>query len=356
MTLPSPKQAPIYDIYKTYQENVEQGPFLPELIPQREDSFQSMNFLGFEVRSPIGVAAGPLLNSKWILLASQLGFDIVTYKTIRSQGHPGHPLPNMIFVKREQESLARKLKTLPTEISDITMTNSFGMPSRSPEFLMQDIEKANQSLSKGQVMIVSVVGSLHKDKSFQQDFVDAALLAKDAGAKIIEANFSCPNVEKSGGSLYKDPDTVFTFASAIKKAISPLPLVLKIGKFDHLDQMKKVFIAAAKAKVDAICGLNSVSMKVIDDQGLAPLGKTRPTSGVCGSAIRDDALEFIASSVRINQTEKLGLTLMGVGGIMISDHFDQFLNQGADIAMSATAMMWDPYLALRYHQKKEIFV
>ena len=37
---------------------------------------------------------------------------------------------------------------------------------------------------------------------------------------------------------------------------------------------------------------------------------------------------------------------------MVEDQFDQFLKAGASVAMSATGMMWDPFLALRYHNNK----
>jgi dihydroorotate dehydrogenase (NAD+) catalytic subunit len=50
-------------------------------------------------------------------------------------------------------------------------------------------------------------------------------------------------------------------------------------------------------------------------------------------------------------TEKLPLTLVGCGGIMKAEQFDEFLAAGVDVAMSATGMMWDPLLALRYHNK-----
>jgi dihydroorotate dehydrogenase len=89
----------------------------------------------------------------------------------------------------------------------MAITNSFGMPSMSLEYLKEDIPRANSQLQEGQVMIVSVVGtpSHTNDKSldytnFVKDFTEVALFAKNCGASIVEANFSCPNVI-SGKSL-----------------------------------------------------------------------------------------------------------------------------------------------------------
>jgi hypothetical protein len=43
-------------------------------------------------------------------------------------------------------------------MKDMAVTNSFGMPSRTPQYLKEDIPKAQASLKDGQMMIVSVVG------------------------------------------------------------------------------------------------------------------------------------------------------------------------------------------------------
>jgi len=50
--------------------------------------------------------------------------------------------------------------------------------------------------------------------------------------------------------------------------------------------------------------------------------------------------------------EKLDLTILATGGITKAEHFDLFFNAGADIALSATGAMWNPYLANEYHQQQ----
>ena len=348
----SPQIPPLYDISKSYAANAESGPFFEGEIPNRPETSPDkfLDFLGFSVRSPLGVPAGPLLNSRWVELAGKLGFDLPVYKTIRSFAHPGHALPNMIFVEPESSKKAFSKETAPKDLGHLSVTNSFGMPSKSPDFLLQDIEKAQNSLQKGQLLIVSVVGTPNQGVSFAEDFVRAALIAKEAGAKVIEANFSCPNVGHAEGCLYLSAETVKTFASLLVKAIHPIPLILKVGLFENDEQMKSTFLAAAMAGVRAICGINSVSMQVLDHQGHPALGSNRPLSGVCGAAILQPALKFIRQAAEINRKQKLDLTLMGCGGVVQPGHFDEFLTAGAQIAMSATGMMWDPYLAMRWHE------
>ena len=348
-----PKKPPIYDIHKTYLENVAQGPFFKGQIPKRQfpPKEKWIDFLGYSVASRIGVPAGPLLTSRWVDLAAKLWFDLPIYKTIRSSEHPSHPLPNMVYVDtKDMTSTQAQLAHTPSpRLEELAVTNSFGMPSKSPEFLLEDIPRANACLQEGQVMIVSIVGSNRSHCTFLEDFVEAARLAKNAGAKIIEANFSCPNVGKSEGCLYMSPSAVAEIGSALVKAIAPIPSIIKVGTFGSEEQLREVLLAAARAGIRAISGINTVSMTVVDALGNPALGPTRLTSGICGGPIRETALNFVENAARINKEEKLGLTLIGVGGITIPEHFDQFFNAGANIAMSATGMMWDPYLAARYH-------
>lgn len=355
-----PKEPPIYDIHKTYLANADQGPFFKGPFPTRRfpPKEKWIDFLGYSVASRIGVPAGPLLTSNWIALAGKLGFDIPTYKTIRSSEHPAHPLPNMVFVNTHgmlTQEIAQQSATLVTtpspDLEELAVTNSFGMPSKSPHFLLEDIPRANASLREGQIMVVSVVGTVREHCTFLEDFIKAALLAKEAGAKVIEANFSCPNVDKSQGCLYMSPSTVADLGRALVKAIAPIPLIIKVGTFTTEPQMRDVFQAAAQAGIRAISGINTVSMAVVDAQGHPALGPKRLTSGICGGPIRQIALNFIEHAAQINARDKLDLTLIGVGGITLPEHFDQFLKAGAHIAMSATGMMWDPYLAMRYHQR-----
>lgn len=198
-------------------------------------------------------------------------------------------------------------------------------------------------------MIVSVVGTPATggcpDKTaeythFVKDFVETAEFAKKCGAKLIEANFSCPNVAH-GGKIYQDEQTVRDIASGIIQAIGDIPLIIKVGTYEDVDQMRKIFKTAANAKVRAINGINTVSMNVVKQSTNEPaLGASRLSSGVCGGPIRKIALDYLAKAKQIVEEEKLNITLIGCGGITQQEHFDEFLKGGAKVAMTATGMMW----------------
>ena len=65
---------PFYDPKKSYEENFKDGPFgafaqgsgNPKGVVERGESSLSFDFLGFKVNSPFGIAAGPLINGKFV--------------------------------------------------------------------------------------------------------------------------------------------------------------------------------------------------------------------------------------------------------------------------------------------------
>ena len=122
-------------------------------------------------------------------------------------------------------------------------------------------------------------------------------------------------MDKKEGILYLSPETVAEYGAALVKAIHPIPLIIKVGLFPSTKLMRAVMCAAAQAGVQAFAGINTVSMHVQDKKGKPALGEQRLTSGICGGPIRNVALHFIQHAHEINRKEKLGLTLIGCGGI-----------------------------------------
>ena len=335
----------LYDPHKTYLENLEQGPFFNEKIPVRPP-FKWKEFLGYKIASPIGVPAGPLLNAKWVGVAADLGYDILTYKTIRSYEHQSHPLPNITFVDAPEQldplhlpDHVKRLSHTPSNGERMAITNSFGNPSKPPSYLKRDIPLALEKLHPGQLLIVSIFGTT------VEEYLDCARLAKECKAPVIEVNFSCPNVSKDEGSLFSNPDAVFDLSKKIVSVLGDTPLIIKLGVIPDSTQLQKVLTAAAKAGVRAVCGINTISMKVSP-----PLDSKRETCGICGSPILNAALDFTRKARLIIDKEKLGLELMTTGGATRPEHFQQMLDSGASVAMTATGMMWDPYLASKFHQ------
>lgn len=346
---------PLYDISKSFEYHCAHGFNVPTISAQRRFPPKNtwINFLGYPVASRIGIPACAIMISKGISALSKLGFDIFTYKTIRIAAHPCHASPNIAYVHAgmlTHQNIGGKIsaaKQPSTHISDIAITNSYGNGCADPAWTSADIAATRAALQPGQILIVSVFGNS------TQEFVAAAQLAQHAGAHIIEANISCPNMISDHQPLCYDPEQVYATVHALVASVS-IPVIIKVGFFSDVHLLRRVLIAAARAGAAGVCGINSVPMQVVNHDGNPVFGQLRKISGVSGAPIRNLALEFVVQARKIIDEENLKLVILATGGITQPHHFDLFLNAGATIALCATGAMWNPFLAMEYHQQQNI--
>ncbi len=336
-----------YDIHQTLENNCKAPPTIEYKTSTRFKTPQEQwpIFLGYKIASPIGLAPCGGSTSKGIKILSRAGVDVLTYKTMRSYHHESHPLPNMVYVQNKtltRNDIGKRIQKLDNPTNPIAMTTSFGNPAFDPEWTRKDIAKARSYLHDGQVLIVSVYGKTDKE------FISAAKLAQEAGAQIIEANISCPNVTDL--PLYKKPDKLFQLCKKLKAAIS-LPLLIKVGLFDTHQQMEEVFCAAGRAGVNGISGINGIPMEVVDQNGNSVFADSRTVAGVGGAPIFQLAKEFVKEAIQVIRKNNLDLKLIAMGGVTKPEDFQTLLDLGADVAMSATGLMYNPLLAMEYHQQ-----
>jgi dihydroorotate dehydrogenase (NAD+) catalytic subunit len=232
-----------YDPTRSYEDNYEKGPPILSAneTPPTFPDIKHSTFLGFDVRLPFGIPPGPLLNSKFMKAAFEWGFDVSTYKTVRADVFPCHPFPNVLYVDTPKDlkpqETPRLTATSHTEKSkeQISITNSFGVPSRKPEVWQEDVKEALTFVKDGQLMILSFMGTVTENQSsneFVADFARAAQLAHETGVKVVEANLSCPNIGNEGLVCY-NLDTTEAVCKAIRNAIGDTPLILKVGYFER---------------------------------------------------------------------------------------------------------------------------
>ncbi|MBI3610049.1 MAG: dihydroorotate dehydrogenase [Nitrospirae bacterium] len=349
---------PTYDVRKSYEWNYRNGPLFKGPYPPPRKIRKRVRLLDFELNSPLGIAAGPLLNSDWIRVYAKLGFDLLSYKTVRTRSRSSNPKPNCVFVEtrgpltddRLNETLQTKSRP-PTRLREISITNSFGVPSRNPSVWQEDVQRAKRYLDKGQVLIVSTLGSAEyypDTPSFIKDFAQSAAKAREAGADIVELDLSCPNSNAAEGMIYLDPNFSGAISKAAKAELGAVPLFIKLGNFWKREQFESV-VKANAPHVNGIIGINTVKMTVLDEN-MNPAIPGRPQSGVCGAGIKPSGLQFVRWLYETRKMNRYDFVIIGVGGIMTPDDIGEFLSIGIDAVEVATAAMWDPYLAYRYYR------
>ncbi len=344
---------PFYNPEKSYEENFEEGPFgtFADKTVKKNEGEPRFNFLGYQVFSPFGIPAGPLINGKFAQAALDKGFDIVTYKTVRSEKYPCHLWPNILSVKVDKDLILAKAKSGIIANHDykqpLSITNSFGVPSFKPEFWQKDMAQVLKNMRTGQILVGAFQGTKREKQNAEEyvnDFISTAQMLKETGVKVIEVNLSCPN-EGTDDLLCNDTDRSIKVAKAIKKTIGSIPLIVKIGYFENRGVFRN-FVKEIGPVIQGISAINTIPAKIVDKNGNQALpGKGRLQSGVCGSAIKWAGLDMVKKLKKLREEFKYSFTIIGVGGVMTPEDFSEYRNAGADIVMSATGSMWNPCLA-----------
>lgn len=353
-----PKQpAVMYDPAKTFDDNVDHGPFPQSPEPTYKNSGEpAFSFLGHKLYAPFGIGAGSLPTSKHVRYALEHGFDVVCYKTQRSVVFKPNEFPNIVYVDVDGDlTLEKASKPLVGHMdSDVpaeklTITNSFGNPSRGPDFWVDDMKQAVAAQGKGQLLISSVVGTIQDgftEEDYHNDFAKTAALAVGAGVKAIEVNLSCPNVANEGVLCYS-LDAVISVCQKVKATIGDTPLIAKIGYFapGQQDLLEKI-ILETQPYLAAFSAINTIPAAVVDEQGNQILpGEGRLKSGMCGASIKWAGLNMVSRLDALRKKHDLSYEIIGIGGVATPADFHQYREAGADVVQSVTAAMWNPGLA-----------
>lgn len=344
---------PFYNPLKSYYENYDEGPFGifgdGEVIPAV--SAPSVDFFGHKIHAPFGIAAGPLLNARFVKAALDKGFDVPVYKTVRSGMHESHPYPNVLPIEMEGDltlELANEgLVAKENYDEPLSITNSFGVPSYDPDFWQADARQAILYAKEGQVVGISFQGTKWEGgtaDTYIEDWVTTAKLVAEVKPGFIEANLSCPN-EGTTALLCFDIEKVSKIATKIKEAVGDMPLFLKISFFTDNSLLENLVLKVGSV-VEGFATINTISAEVRTNTGEQALpGEGRLRSGVCGESIRWAGLDMVSRLARFRTKHSKNYTIIGVGGVSKLTDYERYRQQGADVVMSATGAMWNPYLA-----------
>ena len=347
---------PFYDPLLSYEENYARGPFglfAEKPVASLADTEPRQRFLGLPVHSTFGIPAGPLLNSRFVAAAFAHGFDLCVYKTVRSRATPCHPYPNTLSVDNNDDLTPGQTliaHTCAANEAPRSITNSFGVPSQSPEVWQADMVAALRSAQCGQVLIGSFQGS-GEGVAQIADYARAARLVAETGAPVLEANLSCPNEGKKG-LLCFDHEKVSAIVDAIRREVNDRPLLLKLAYFEDAAALQTL-VRAVGDKIEGFCAINTLPARVVDANGQQALpGAGRDISGICGAAIRWAGLAMAQKLVALRAENQLHFTIVSNGGILTPADANAYYQVGADAVMSATGAMWNPQLAQQIKKER----
>lgn len=353
---------PAYNILDEYFVNA-RAPWGPVLPKRPKAGQRKWMVLGHRVGFPIGVPASVLTaNSSWVGYFARNGFNIITYKTVRTRPYLPHARPNWVFVPTLEEPLplssseedgveADPHAWVSAGSADVSTANSFGVPSTAPEEWKADVEETLHILHDDQLLLVSVMGDDYggtgEASVLANDYALAACHAEEAGAPVIELNLSCPNsLDKQHQvkpPLCEDLDLTRLIVSTTRASLkSDTRLVAKLSYMR--DETLRELIVRIAPLVDGVSGINTLQRPVITSEG-NPTFPGRPRAGVSGAAIRNHAVEFVRSLARLRVEADEWFDILAMGGVTSPASFEELYTEGASAIQSASGSFANPLLA-----------
>jgi dihydroorotate dehydrogenase (NAD+) catalytic subunit len=161
----------------------------------------------------------------------------------------------------------------------------------------------------------------------------AARLDKLEGISGIEVNISCPNVKAGGIAFGVDPDSAYGVVKFVRKKTN-LPMMVKLSP--NVTDITVIAMKAEDAGADSISLINTLTGMAVDVNSRQPK-LANITGGLSGPAIKPIALRMVWQTA-----QKVGIPVVGVGGIMTANDAIEFLIAGASAVQIGTANFVNP--------------
>ena len=154
------------------------------------------------------------------------------------------------------------------------------------------------------------------------------------GVAALEANISCPNIDKGGFEIAHDPRETHRFVAAARRAAPDKPLIVKLSP--NVTDITETAKAAVEAGADALSVINTILGMAVNVEKRKP-ELSSVTGGLSGPAIKPVALRMVWEVARAVEAP-----VIGIGGIMTGEDAVEFLLVGASAVQVGTANFANP--------------
>jgi dihydroorotate dehydrogenase (NAD+) catalytic subunit len=259
------------------------------------------NISGLKLNSPIILASGILgVSFSSMMRIIDAGAGAVTTKSIGPKPRKGYKNPSII------------------EVYPGTFLNAVGLGNPGINNFFSEIKE----IKKYKIpLIVSVFGDTN------DDYIQVAKKAEQAGADAIELNISCPHAEVS--SIGIDKELTYSLVSAIKSNLST-PIFVKLNP--NVTDIGEIALAAEKGGADVVVAINTITAMKIDVNVKRPI-LSHGGGGLSGKAIRPIAVKKIYDLYKL-----LKIPIIGCGGICNWEDVIEFFLAGASAVEIGTAL------------------
>lgn len=282
----------------------------------------SITFLGVKFPNPFCLSSSPVGNCyDMCKKAYEVGWGGVVFKTIG---------PKSYFI----DEVSPRFDKLNKENTPfVGFKNMEQIAEHSLEENLRDLRRLKKEFPN-QVLIASIMGN---DEATWEDL---ARKVTEAGADMIELNFSCPQMTSHamGSDVGSNPELCKKYCQAVRRG-TKLPFMAKMTP--NITDMVPVAKASLEGGADGIAAINTIkSICNIDlDKkiGLPIVDGKSAISGYSGKAVKPVALRFLQQMRSAPGLENLEIS--GIGGIETWEDAAEFILVGAKTLQVTTAIM-----------------
>jgi dihydropyrimidine dehydrogenase (NAD+) subunit PreA len=295
----------------------------PARVPVRSRPSLDIEFCGVRFPNPFCLSASPIANTaEMVSRAFDAGWGGVVYKTLNLEKDYQviDPTPRLHALHHGDQRF-------------IGLQNIEMISERPFAQNLKDIAWLKKHYPD-RVLIASIMG--YSDEGW----VELARGAQDAGADMLELNFSCPQmaVEGAGHKIGQAYDLLERYTRVVKQNVS-IPVMAKMTP--NITDMVPAAVAAKQGGADAISAINTLrAITEVNLDTFAPMPTIQgkgSISGYSGPAVKPIALRFIGELAQSKELHGIGIS--GIGGIETWQDAVMFLLMGASNLQVTTAVM-----------------
>ena len=301
-----------YDFPIRIREIVKQ---LPE-APARKLPGLGIDFCGIHCENPFFLASSAVCtNYEMVARAFEAGWAGVFYKTICMQEiREVSPRFDAVY-----ES-GRK--------GDFYGFRNMEQLSENPVDMDFDILRRLKRDYPSKIVIASIMGQN------EEEWIELAKMAENAGCDAVELNFSCPQMRMTGmgSDVGQDPELVTFFTAYVKRSVS-IPVIPKMTP--NIAHISEPAMGAYFAGADAISAINTIKSVTLGEG--SEVNGCQTGSGYSGRAVKPIALRHILAMVKNPMMKNIQYS--GIGGIETWRDALEFIQLGCHNVQVCTAVM-----------------
>lgn len=300
---------------------------LKKSIPAKTNTSESsklpsleLNFCDMVCENPFFLASSAICtNYEMVARALEAGWAGVFYKTI---------------CKQDIREVSPRFDAVRKEGTPFVGFRNMEQLSENPYEVDFDILHRLKVNYPSKRIIASIMGQT------EEEWIELAKMAEDAGCDAVELNFSCPQMRLTGlgSDIGQNPELILFYTSYVRGAVN-IPVIPKMTP--NVMSMTSPALASFYGGAHGISAINTIKSITMSQE--AEVSDKKTVSGYSGKAVKPIALRMIYEMTGNPILQKAGvekhMDISGIGGIETWRDALEFIQLGCRNVQVCTAVM-----------------